>query len=107
MFTPTKVTVDSEREARLKGDDWRMRIQRKAAKGQSLSDCQKGYNTRIAKTRARVEHIYASLEQMSGKGLRCVGLARAVLQINLKAATYNLRRLCTLKNSGVASAFVF
>lgn len=99
--------VDSEREARLKGDGWRMRIQRKAAKGKPLSDCQKGRNTRIAKTRARVEHIYAALEQMGGKGLRCIGLARAVLQLNLKAATYNLRRLCSLKTCGIASAFAF
>lgn len=97
--------VDGEREARLKEAGWRMHIQRKAGKGKPLSDCQKQRNTRIAKSRARVEHVYASLEQMGGKGLRCIGLGRAVIQLHLKAATYNLRRLCSLKTSGVTSAF--
>ncbi|MGZ5044641.1 MAG: IS5 family transposase, partial [Methylobacter sp.] len=97
--------VDGEREARLKEAGWRMHIQRKAGKGKPLSDCQKQRNTRIAKSRARVEHVYASLEKMGGKGLRCIGLDRAVIQLHLKAATYNLRRLCSLKTSGVTSAF--
>ncbi|MGZ8930652.1 MAG: IS5 family transposase [Methylosarcina sp.] len=97
--------VDSEREARLQDEGWRMQIQRKAPKGKPLSDCQQRRNQWIAKSRARVEHIYASLQQMGGKGLRCIGLDRATLQLNLKAATYNLRRLCSLKTSGVASAF--
>jgi IS5 family transposase len=97
--------VDGEREARLKDQGWRMRIQRKAPKGKPLSNCQQQRNQRIAKSRARVEHVYASLQQMGGKGLRCIGLERAVLQLNLKAATYNLRRLCSLKIGGVASAF--
>lgn len=97
--------VDGEREARLKYAGWRAHIQRKAGKGKPLSDCRKQLNTRIAKGRARVGHVYASLEQMGGKGLRCIGLDRAVLQLHLKAATYNLRRLCSLKTGGVASAF--
>lgn len=37
-----------------------------------------------------------SLEQMGGKTLRLIGLARAKLHLNRKAATYNLRRLCSL-----------
>jgi IS5 family transposase len=94
--------VDGEREARLKKAGWRVHIQRKAAKGKPLSDCQKGRNTRIARTRARVEHVFASIEQMGGKGLRCIGLARANLQLHWKAAAYNLRRLCSLKVCGVA-----
>ncbi len=97
--------VDSEREARLQEEGWRLQIQHKAPKGKPLSNCQQQRNQRIAKSRARVEHVYASLQQMGGKGLRCIGLDRAVLQLNLKAATYNLRRLCTLKTGSVASAF--
>jgi IS5 family transposase len=99
--------VNSEREARLKAAGWRVHIQRKATQGKPLSDCQKGRNTRIAKTRARVEHVFASLEQLGGKGLRCIGLDRANLQLNFKAATYNLRRLCSLKTCGIKSAFAF
>lgn len=97
--------VDKERETRLKATGLRVHIQRKAAKGKPLSACQKGRNTRIAKTRARVEHVFASLEQMGGKGLRCIGLDRAALQLNFKAATYNLRRLCSLKTCGIKPAF--
>lgn len=36
----------------------------------------------MALSRARVEHVYASLQQMGGKGLQCIGLERAVLQLN-------------------------
>jgi IS5 family transposase len=99
--------VDGDREKRLKATGLRVHIQRKAVKGKPLSECQKGRNTRIAKTRARVEHVFASLEQMGGKGLRCIGLDRATLQLNFKAATYNLRRLCSLKTGGIKPAFAF
>lgn len=36
-----------------------------------------------------------------------MGLDRAVLQLNLKAATNNLRRLCSQKSTGVALAFTY
>lgn len=93
--------VDSGREVRLKQAGWRVHIQRKAPKGKPLSDCQRRRNTRIAKPRARVEHVFASLRQMGGKGLRTVGLARANLQLHWKAAAYNLRRLCSLIEGGL------
>jgi len=93
--------VDGEREARLKKAGWRPHIQRKAPKGKPLSDCQKRRNTRIARTRARVEHVFAAIHQMGGKGLRTIGLARANLQLHWKAAAYNLRRLCSLIEGGV------
>ena len=95
--------VDGEREARLKVAGWRVQIQRKASPGKPLSDCQKGRNTRIARTRARVEHVFAGLEQLGGKGLRSIGLDRATLLLNWKAATYNLRRLCHLRTCGVVA----
>jgi len=93
--------VDTEREARLKSEGYRVHIQRKAQKGKPLSECQQRRNTRIAKTRSRVEHVFASLEQLGSKKLRSIGLDRATLQLNLKAATYNLRRLCSLKTCGI------
>jgi IS5 family transposase len=95
--------VDGEREKRLKAAGWRVHIQRKAAKGRPLSACQQRRNTRIARTRARVEHVFAGMGQMGGNVLRCIGLARATLQLNWKAAAYNLRRLCSLKTCGVAA----
>jgi IS5 family transposase len=82
---------------------WRVHIQRKVEKGQPLSACQERRNTRIARVRARVEHVFAAMEQMGGKRLRCVGLDRAIFQLTGKAATYNLRRLCSLKACGVAA----
>ena len=93
--------VDGEREARLKSQGWRVHIQRKARQGQPLSNCQQRRNTRIARTRARAEHVFDGLEQLGGKGLRCIGLVRATLLLDWKAALYNLRRLCTLKTLGV------
>jgi len=95
--------VDGEREGRLKAEGWRVHIQRRAAKGKPLSECQKGRNTRIARTRARVGHVFASIGQMGGNVPRCIGIARATLLLNWKAATYNLRRLCSLKTCGVAA----
>lgn len=95
--------VDGAREQRLSEKGWRLHIQRKGQPCKPLSDCQERRNRRIAKTRARVEHVYASLQQMGGKALRCIGLARATLLLNWKAAVYNLRRLCTLREVGPAA----
>lgn len=47
--------------------------------------------------RVRVELIYASLEQLGGQALRSIGWARATLHLHWKAAAYNLRRLCWLR----------
>ena len=88
--------VDREREQRLRAQGWRLHIERKGHAGKPISDCQQRRNRRIAKTRARVEHVFASLEQLGGKVLRSIGLARAALHLNWKAATYNLRRLYIL-----------
>ena len=95
--------VDGEREQRLKAQGWRVHIQRKAQKGKPLSACQTRRNTRIARIRARVEHVFAALAQMGGKLLRGIGLDRATFQLTGKAAVYNLRRLCSLKACGVVA----
>ena len=52
---------------------------------------------RSGATRARAEQVFAELAQLGGKVVRSIGLARATLHLNWKAATYNLRRLCYLK----------
>jgi IS5 family transposase len=95
--------VDGGREVRLKAKGWRVHIQRKAGKDKPLSACQERRNTRIARVRARVEHVFAAMDQMGGKLLRCIGLERATLLLTGKAATYNLRRSCSLKACGVAA----
>ena len=93
--------VDGEREARLSQQGWRMHIQRKGSKGKSISATQERRNKRIAKTRARVEHVFAGLAQLGGKALRSIGLARATLHLNWKVAAYNLRRLVYLKEARI------
>lgn len=95
--------MDGGREFRLKQDGWRVHIQRKTRKGKLLSACQERRNTRIARTRAQVEHVFAAVGQMGGKALRTIGLARANLQLHWKATTDNLRRLCSLKECGVTA----
>ena len=95
--------IDGEREARLKSEGWRMHIQRKGSKDKALSEAQERRNRRIASPRARVEHVFAGMAQLGGKTLRSIGLARATLHLNWKAATYNLRRFVYLKEAGVVA----
>lgn len=86
----------------LKACGWRQHIQRRTKPKQALSKTQTGRNRRISRVRARGEHPFAGLRALGGKFLRCVGLLRANLQLHLKVLTYNLKRLCWLKNNGVA-----
>lgn len=58
----------------------------------------------INKTRARVEHVFASLAQQGGKRVRAMTLARNALAITLQCAAYNARRLVWLVKSGNLSA---
>ena len=96
-----KGSVDREREVRLKADGGRVHIRRKAEKGKPLSVCQARRNTRIARTRARVEPVFAGLAHLGGQRLRGIGLDRATFRLIGQAAAYHLRRLCSLNASGV------
>ncbi|MFZ5637090.1 MAG: IS5 family transposase [Pseudomonadota bacterium] len=89
------------REAWLKENGFRNRIQRKGTRSQPLSDCQQRRNKRIAKTRARVEHAFAAIEQMGGKLIRTIGQARASFAMTMMAACYNLKRLVYLRKAGI------
>ena len=75
--------------------------QRKAKPGKPLSECRKGRNKRIAKTRARVEHPFAQMRHMGGKLLRTIGQARATVAMTMMAACYNLKRLAKFLDDGV------
>lgn len=104
IFDAVKGYVNGKREARLNAEGWRMQsmhIQRKGSKEKPLSEAQERCNRRIAKPRARVEHVFAGLDQLGGKVLRSIGLARATLHLNWKVATYNLRRLYYLKEAKI------
>ena len=93
-----------EREAWLEENGYRSQIQRKGQKNKPLSECQQRRNHRIAKSRARVEHVFAGIEQMGGKFLRTIGQARANFAMTMMAACYNMKRLAFFNRTG-AMAF--
>lgn len=82
-----------QRSGMLDALDYRDHIQRKAKPGKPLSECQKGRNKRIAKTRARVEHTVAQMRHSGGKLIRAIGQARATtVAMTMIVACYNLKR---------------
>jgi IS5 family transposase len=93
-----------EREAWLKANGYRNRIQRRGHRNKPLSEAQQGRNHRIAKTRARVEHAFAAIEQMGGKLIRTIGQARANFAMTMMAACYNLKRLAYCQRAGIVPA---
>jgi transposase, IS5 family len=60
-------------------------------------------NRKLARIRARVEHVFGAWEQVIGKSIRCVGLVRATAQITLQAVVVNLRRWVTLDTRGASA----
>lgn len=46
--------------------------------------------------------MFGALVQMGGKLVRCMGMVRTTFALNLKAATYNLKRLVFLMEGGRA-----
>jgi IS5 family transposase len=93
--------ASGEREAELKACGIRSQIQRKGARNKALSACQKRRNARIAKTRARVEHVFAGIAHMGGKLIRTIGQARANFAMTLMATCYNIKRVTYLQHAGV------
>lgn len=89
------------RDAQLKAQGYRNHIQRKGVRNHPLSECQQRRNQRIAKIRARVEHVFATISQLGGKGIRTIGQARANFAMVLMATCYNLKRLVYLRRAGI------
>ena len=81
------------RITRCRINAFRNQIQRKGQRNKPLSECQQRRNTRIARTRARVEHPLAAITQMGGKLIRTIGQARASFAMTMMAACYDLERL--------------
>lgn len=77
-------------------------IQRKGTKQRPLSACQQRRNWRLAKTQARVEHVFGAMHQMGGKMVRTVGLARASFAMTMMAACYNIKRAVFLARGAPA-----
>lgn len=94
----------AQREAGLKQAGWRAHIQRKGTARKAISATQKQRNRRIATPRARVEHVFGALARMGGKLVRCMGIVRTTFALNLKAASYNLKRMVFLKEQSRAAS---
>ena len=92
--------ASKEREETLQAKGYRPQIQRKAKPHRPLSKRPSARNTRIARVRARVEHVFAAIEHLGGKMIRTIGQARADFALTLMAACYNLRRTVWLVKSG-------
>ena len=88
--------VGAEREERLREQGYRPQIQRKAKQGKPISACQERRNRRIAKVRARVEHVFAAITQWGDKRIRTIGQARANFAMGMMVIVYNMRRLAFL-----------
>lgn len=77
----------------LQGRGLRDKIQRKGSRGRKLSLCQERRNERIAKSRARVEHVFAEIKRNGGGVMRTIGLKMAKVGMTMKALCYNIQRL--------------
>lgn len=80
-------------------------MQRRARPGKPLSECQQRRNQRIAKKRAKVEHVFAGLRHLGGKFVRTIGQARATVAMTMMAACYNLKRLASFLHRQVDAFF--
>ena len=87
-----------EVERALRAQRIQSRVTFKRSKDQPLTSYKKRENKRRAKVRARVEHVFGSLETaMGGKRLRCIGIDRASIQIGLQNLLYNMHRFVYLE----------
>lgn len=78
------------------------RIHEKGYRNTPLTKRQMQRNRKKSKTRARVEHIFGFMTNtMKGITIRCIGFARAKVQIALMNLTYNLCRYCYLSKAGI------
>jgi len=85
-------------EKSLKKKDIESRIHEKGYRNKPLTKRQQQRNRKKSKVRARVEHIFAFMENsMHGVYLHCRSLAKAKVAIGLMNITYNLFRLTQLK----------
>lgn len=85
-------------EQSLKKKNIGSQIHEKGYRNNPLTKRQQQRNRKKSKTRARVEHIFAFMENsMQGVYLRCPSLGRAKAAMGLMNITYNLLRLTQLK----------
>ena len=80
-----------EVERALRAQRIQYRVRFKRSKDQPLTSYKTHENKRRAKVRARVEHVFRSLDTaIGGKRLRCIGIDRASIQIGLQNLLSNV-----------------
>ena len=78
-------------------------INERAYRSRPLSEQQIVDNRERSKTRAKVEHVFgAMVNEMGGKVVRAIGLARAETMLGLKNLTYNLKRYIFWQKQDIA-----
>lgn len=82
----------------LRDQQLRDGIARRAKPGQQARQRLDARNKTINRSRSRVEHVFAGLEQLGRKAVRAMTLARNELAILVKCAAYNAKRLVWLMN---------
>ena len=87
----------------LKESGYRNQIQRKGSSSKPLSACQQRRNHRIAKPRARVEHVFGAIEQMGGKAIHTIGQSSANFAMTMMATCYKLKRLVYFQKRGIVA----
>lgn len=70
------------------------RIHKKGSRYVTLTPHQKGANRFKSRTRARVEHVFASIRnRVNGLTVRCIGLTRSAADITMQNLVYNIARV--------------
>jgi IS5 family transposase len=69
------------------------RIQSKGHRSRKLTGKEMKRNSRLAKTRCRVEHVFGTMTKLFRRvQIRCIGIARAARDIIMKNLVYNIQR---------------
>lgn len=85
-------------ESRMKRKGMINLIHKRAYRNTPLSTFQISQNKKKSKIRARVEHVFARIDRMVGKCIRCVGRQRAAARIGIINLVYNMFRYTYLVN---------
>ena len=86
-----------ETEAWLVENGIRSNIMRRGTSGNPISAASARANSKKAKVRARVEHVFGDMKNRHGLYIRTIGLERAETKLLLAAMAYNMNRLVLLK----------
>jgi IS5 family transposase len=74
------------------------RIHKKGNRNKPLSKFQQKQNRKKSSIRARIEHVFAFIENLHGGVIRCIGRLRAAAKIGLLNLVYDMRRFAYLES---------